>query len=173
MAVPALWLLRHNFPEVPKAESPRLRNTDCMGLLLAAIGFLALQLLLSRGHIDDWFGSMHIRTLAVVSAIAIVAFAVWESSPRNRFPLIDVSLFKSHHMMAAIFIGAFAGMILSGSLFVLPEYLRLVDSQTHSASQTGRLIAFYALTGAALGPGWPKLSPLWDHENLSRRDFAC
>jgi MFS transporter, DHA2 family, multidrug resistance protein len=49
----------------------------------------------------------------------------------------------------AIFIGFFAGMILSGSLFVLPEYLRLVDSQTHSASQTGQLIAFYAFSEAA------------------------
>lgn len=52
-------------------------------------------------------------------------------------------------MLAAIFIGIFAGMILSGSLFVLPEYLRLVDSQTHSASQTGQLIAFYAFSEAA------------------------
>jgi DHA2 family multidrug resistance protein len=148
MAIPAVWLLRHNFPDVPESQSPRLRNTDYMGLLLAAIGFLSLQLLLSRGHIDDWFGSMHIRMLAVVSATAIVAFALWQCSPRNRFPLFDVSLFRDRNVLAAIFVGIFAGMILSGSLFVLPEYLRLVDAQTHSASQTGQLIAFYAFIEA-------------------------
>jgi DHA2 family multidrug resistance protein len=43
-------------------------------------------------------------------------------------------------------------MILSGSLFVLPEFLRNVDAQTHSATQTGRLIAFYALVAAAVRP---------------------
>jgi MFS transporter, DHA2 family, multidrug resistance protein len=43
-------------------------------------------------------------------------------------------------------------MILSGSLFVLPEFLRNVDSQTHSATQTGRLIIFYALVAAAVRP---------------------
>ena len=32
------------------------------------------------------------------------------------------------------------------------EFLRLVDSHTHSAAQTGRLIAFSALAGAALRP---------------------
>jgi MFS transporter, DHA2 family, multidrug resistance protein len=158
MAVPALWLLRYNFPDLPEAGSPRLRKTDYMGLVLAAIGFLALQLLLSRGHIDDWFESMHIRMLAAIGATAIVAFALWESSPRNRFPLFDVSLFGNRHVLAAIFIGIFAGMILSGSLFVLPEYLRLVDSQTHSASQTGQLIAFYAFCeGAAIRPMMTKV----------------
>ena len=52
---------------------------------------------------------------------------------------MDMSLLTNRHVLAAVFIGIFAGMILSGSLFVLPEFLRLVDSQTHSAMQTGRL----------------------------------
>jgi DHA2 family multidrug resistance protein len=80
---------------------------------------------------------------------ATIAFALWESSPRNRFPLFDVSLLRDRNVLAAIFIGIFAGMILSGTLFVLPEYLRPVDSQTHSASQTGQLIDFYAFSEAA------------------------
>jgi DHA2 family multidrug resistance protein len=157
MVVPAVWLLRNNFPNFPDADSPRLRNTDYVGLLLAAIGFLALQFVLSRGNIDDWFGSIHIRLLAVISATAIISFAFWESSAHNRFPLFDVSLFGNRNVLAAVFIGIFAGMILSGSLFVLPEFLRLVDSETHSASQTGRLIAFYALSGAAIRPFMSKV----------------
>jgi MFS transporter, DHA2 family, multidrug resistance protein len=54
-------------------------------------------------------------------------------------------------------IGTFLGMILSGSLFVLPEFLRNVDSETHSATQTGRLIAFYALVAAAARPSITRL----------------
>ena len=152
LAFAAIRLLKNNFPELPKADSLRLRHTDYRGLILAAIGVLSLQVILSRGHIDDWFGSSHIRLLAVISLTALVAFACWERSPNNRFPLMDMSLLSNRYTLAAVFIGIFAGMILSGSLFVLPQFLRLVDTQTHSATQTGCLIAFYALAGAVLRP---------------------
>ena len=157
MAIAAVQLLKNNFPELPKAESPRLQQTDFRGLVLAAIGLLSLQVILSRGHIDGWFESPHIRLLSVISVTAIIAFAYWERSADNRFPLMDMSLLTNRNVLAAVFIGIFAGMILSGSLFVLPEFLRLVDSQTHSATQTGRLIAFYALADAALRPVMSKV----------------
>ncbi len=43
-------------------------------------------------------------------------------------------------------------MILSGSLFVLPEFLRNLSTHTHSATQTGQIICIYALTAAAIRP---------------------
>ena len=152
LAFAAIRLLKNNYPELPKADSSRLQHTDYPGLILAAIGVLSLQVILSRGHIDDWFGSSHIRLLAVISLTALVAFACWERSPNNHFPLMDMSLLSNRYTLAAVFIGTFAGMILSGSLFVLPQFLRLVDTQTHSATQTGCLIAFYALAYAVLRP---------------------
>jgi len=157
LAITAVQLLKNNFPELPKAQSLRFERPDFAGLILAAIGFLSLQVILSRGHIDGWFESPHIRLLSVISVTAIAAFAYWERSADNRFPLMDMSLLTNRHILAAVFIGIFAGMILSGSLFVLPEFLRLVDSQTHSATQTGRLIAFYALADAALRPVMSKV----------------
>lgn len=54
--------------------------------------------------------------------------------------------------MSAILIGLFTGMILSGSLFVLPEYLRNISAHTYSATQTGQIICVYALTAAAVRP---------------------
>jgi MFS transporter, DHA2 family, multidrug resistance protein len=159
LAFIAIPLLKKNFPELPKTESLRLRHADFPGLILMAIGILSLQIVVSRGHIDDWLESTHIRLLTVISVTAIAAFVYWERSPKNRVPLMDMSLLRNRNVLAAVFIGIFAGMILSGSLFVLPEFLRLVDSQSHSASQTGRLIAFYALTGAALRPMVSKIVP--------------
>jgi EmrB/QacA subfamily drug resistance transporter len=159
LAILAVRLLKSNFPELPRADSVRLRNADYPGLALAAIGFLSLQVVLSRGHIDDWLGSPHIRLLTAMSAVAFVAFVVWERSANNRYPLMDLSLFSNRYVLASVFIGIFAGMALSGSLFVLPEFLRLVDSQTHSATQTGRLIACYALAGAALRPLMSRITP--------------
>ena len=157
LAAGAIWLLRDSFPNLPQPTSPRLRHTDCWGLLLLAICILSLQLVLSRGHIDDWFGSSRIRALSLISATALIGFIGWQRSPRNLYPLLDTSLIKDRNVMAAASIGICTGVILSGSLYVLPEFLRLVDSQTHSATQTGCLIAFYALTAAAVRPLMSKI----------------
>jgi DHA2 family multidrug resistance protein len=157
LAAAAIWLLKDGFPNLPQPTSPRFRNTDCWGLLLLAICILSLQLILSRGHIDDWFGSAHIRALTLISASALIAFIFWQHSPRNLYPLLDTSLIRDRNVMAAGLIGICTGIILSGSLYVLPEFLRLVDSQTHSATQTGSLIAFYAIIAAAVRPIMSKL----------------
>jgi EmrB/QacA subfamily drug resistance transporter len=152
LAAGAIWLLKRHFPDLPRAQSSRLDHTDCWGLFLLAVGIVCLQVVLSRGHIDDWFGSARIRILTLMSACAFVAFIQWQFSSENRYPLFNMSLLKERNVVAAMLIGIFLGMILSGSLFVLPEFLRNVDSQTHSATQTGRLIAFYALVAAAVRP---------------------
>jgi MFS transporter, DHA2 family, multidrug resistance protein len=152
LAAGAVWLLRQNFPDLPKPQSSRLENTDCWGLFLLAVGVVCLQVILSRGHIDDWFGSPRIRILGLMSGCAFAAFIHWQFSDENRYPLFNMSLLKDRNVVAAMLIGIFLGMILSGSLFVLPEFLRNVDGQTHSATQTGRLIAFYALVAATVRP---------------------
>jgi MFS transporter, DHA2 family, multidrug resistance protein len=157
MAAGAVWLLRDAFPRLPQSTAPRLQHTDRWGLILLAITILSLQIILSRGHIDDWFGSTHIRALSLISTAALIGFVCWQRSSINLYPLLDTSLIKDRNVMAAVLIGICTGMILSGSLYVLPEFLRLVDSQTHSATQTGCLISFYALTAAAIRPSMAKL----------------
>jgi MFS transporter, DHA2 family, multidrug resistance protein len=152
MAAGAIWLLKRNFPELPPPRSVRLQHTDRWGLLLLATSIISLQIVLSRGHIDDWFGSPHIRILALISAVCLFTFVRWQLSSENLYPLFDMSLLKERSVLSAMLLGIFTGMILSGSLFVLPQFLRLVDSQTHSATQTGRLISFYALTAALVRP---------------------
>ncbi len=127
LAALALWLLRRNFPNLRQSESQRLQHTDKTGLFLLAVCILSLQTILSRGHIDDWFGSNRLRVLAVVSAASLIAFVHWQRSRDNRYPLLDMSLLKNRNVVAAVLIGILTGMILSGSLFVLPEFLRLVD----------------------------------------------
>jgi len=90
--------------------------------------------------------------LTWTSAGALMLFVVWQASPRNRTPLLRLDLLRDRHVTSSALIGVFTGMILSGSLFVLPEFLRNISAQTHSATQTGRLICVYALTAAAIRP---------------------
>jgi MFS transporter, DHA2 family, multidrug resistance protein len=152
MASGAVLLLWKAFPSVTPKIPNRLQHTDWLGLLLLAGWTICLQIILSRGTVDDWFGSPLIRYLAWVGAATFCGFVGWQLNPRNSYPLLDIKLLGNRNMLAAALIGICTGMILSGSLFVLPRFLRNIDSQTHSATQTGRIICIYALTAVCLRP---------------------
>jgi MFS transporter, DHA2 family, multidrug resistance protein len=151
-AAGALWLIARYFPNQPRPSSERLVATDWPGIVLLAIALIALQVILNRGEIDDWFGSPHLRTLGFLCAAALFLFIVWQMSAVNRTPLLWLALMRDRHVLSAALLGVFTGMILSGSLFVLPEFLRNVSSNTYSATQTGQIMCVYALTAAAIRP---------------------
>jgi len=149
-AVVAVAVLLKYFPDLPVQRSRG--PTDWTGIVLIAAALLSLQTILSRGHIDDWFGSPRIRLLAWLGGTALALFAIWQISPRNRSPLLRLELLLDRYVLSSALIGVFTGMILSGSLYMLPEFLRNVASQPLSATQTGRVMAVYALTAAAVRP---------------------
>ena len=148
----AVWLLLHYFPPMPVPVEQRVIGTDWPGIALLAISLIALQILLNRGHIDDWLGSPYIRTLTWISACAFVAFLWWQLSERNRVPLLRLDLLRDRRVMSAVLLGVLTGMILSGSLYVLPEYLRDMATPRLSAAQTGQVMCIYALGAAAIRP---------------------
>jgi MFS transporter, DHA2 family, multidrug resistance protein len=148
----ALWLIARYFPSAPQSREPRVIGADWPGITLLAISLISLQVILNRGHIDDWFDSPLIRALSWVSLCAFSAFLWWQLSARNRAPLLDLQLLRNRFVMAAVLIGIATGMILSGSLYVLPEYLRTVASPHLSATETGEVLCVYALTAAAIRP---------------------
>jgi DHA2 family multidrug resistance protein len=131
---------------------PSHRPTDWPGIVLIGVTLVSLQIILSRGQIDDWFGSPRIRMLVWLGGTSLILFAIWQTSPRNRSPLLRLELLLDRYVLSSALIGVFTGMILSGSLYMLPEFLRNVASQSLSATQTGRVMAVYALTAAAVRP---------------------
>jgi DHA2 family multidrug resistance protein len=143
-------LLLRYYPSVPQSSSPRLTKTDWPGIALIAVALISLQIVLNSGEIDDWFSSSFIRTLTWSSAASLAAFVWWQHSPRNQVPLLDLVLIRARPVVSSVLIGLFAGMILSGSLYVLPEFLRDISAHTYSATQTGQIICVYALTAAGV-----------------------
>jgi DHA2 family multidrug resistance protein len=148
----AIWLLARNFPDVPISKAPRNVRTDTVGIALLAIALVALQVVLSRGDIDDWFGSARIQALSWTACIAIFLFVAWQTSPRNSAPLLSLHLIRDRSVLAASSIGVFTGMIISASIYALPEFLRTVDPQPHSATRTGQIMCVYAVTAALIRP---------------------
>jgi EmrB/QacA subfamily drug resistance transporter len=116
---------------------------DLIGIVLLVVGAGALQTALSRGEIDDWFGSIFIRTFFAIGVAGNALFAIWQLSARNKAPLLDLRYMRERTVYAGGIVGFSLGLLLSGSLYVIPQYLRTVES--HSALQTGLLLSVGAV----------------------------
>jgi len=148
----AVRLLVRHYPRVPQPVDPRAVGMDTIGILLLGLALVSVQIVLSRGNIGDWFGSPQIRLLAWIGMIALILFVAWQLSPRNAAPLLHLRLVRDRNVLASMVLGLFAGVILSGSIYALPEFLRNVYPAPLSATQTGEIMCVYALTAAAIRP---------------------
>lgn len=151
-AAVAIRLLVRHFPDVPRPANARAVAVDRLGIMLLGIVLVSLQVVLSRGEIDDWFRSARIQLLTWIGLVALLLFVAWQLSPRNAAPLLQLSLVGNRNVQAAICLGLFAGIVVSGSIYAAPEYLRNVFPHQLSATQAGRIMCVYALTAAAIRP---------------------
>jgi DHA2 family multidrug resistance protein len=153
----AAWLF-HRFAAHHWRDDVETDPPDLAGIALLLLGISTLQTVLSRGEIDDWFGSSWILVLAVVTVAAHLAFAVWQFAPWNKHPLLHLRFLRNRGLFSAAVLGTVLGMLLAGSLYVIPQYLRRVES--HSALQTGSILALGGLSASvvlALNPVLIKL----------------
>jgi MFS transporter, DHA2 family, multidrug resistance protein len=111
----AVFLLRRFFPHVEPTQDQRFKSVDKLGIALLGVSLIALQIILSRGDIDDWFESARIQVLAWISGIALVSFVCWQLSARNAVPVLRLDLVQNRNALASIPLGIFAGIILSGA----------------------------------------------------------
>lgn len=121
---------------------------DVTGLALLVLGVVCIQTVLSRGEIDAWFESSGIVLLLLVGIAVNAIFAVWELHPRNQNPLFRLALIRTRAALAAAALGYPIGMLLAGSVYVLPQYLRTIE--VHSATQTGLLLSIGSLASVAV-----------------------
>lgn len=104
-------------------EKPK-GGIDWSGLVLMTVGLSALQYVLERGQREDWFDSGPIAILTVISVLALVGFVVWEL--RTKYPVVDLSVFRSSTFTAGNIIGIVSGVGLFGLNLVLPLFFQQV-----------------------------------------------
>ena len=112
---------------------------DGVGIALIALGSAALEIMLDRGQIDDWFGSSFICWLF---AIAVICFAVaiyWELKAND--PILDLHLLRyPNFAVASVFYFVF-GFGLFATTTMIPQILQ-------------SLYGYRAIdAGLVLGPG--------------------
>jgi len=90
-----------------KTETPKM---DYVGLATLVLGVGALQILLDLGNDEDWFNSQLIVMLAIVAAISLVVFVIWEMTDKD--PIVDLRLFRHRNFAAGT-----AAMVVAYSAF--------------------------------------------------------
>jgi len=114
-------------------------RVDGIGIALVGLGSAALEVLLDRGQIDDWFGSRFIITMFVIGISCLTAAVFWELHTPD--PIIDFRLLKVRNFALANLFYFVFGFGLFASTTMIPQLLQ-------------SLYGYRAIdAGLVLGPG--------------------
>lgn len=132
LALLLIWLY---VPDSGKSDQPR--PIDWLGFTLMAVGLGCLQLVLSLGDQDDWFGSHFIVSMTLIAILAL-SFFVWRSLDVAH-PIVNLRLLKDRSLaLGSLGIGVF-GLALYGVMIILPVYLQ--DHMGYEAVTSGLVMA--------------------------------
>ncbi len=131
-------------PESYTAERQSARvsgklRVDTTGIALVGIGSGALEVLLDRGQIDDWFGSSFITWMLAIAVLCLGTAIWWELNQPD--PIIDLRLLKTRNFAISCSLYFLFGFGLFGSTTMIPQLLQ-------------SLYGYRAIdAGLVLGPG--------------------
>ena len=106
----------------PSYLKRRSEVIDYIGIGLLAIGISTLQVALDKGQQEDWFSSPFIVGM-LIAAIASLAGFVWRELTTEH-PVVDLRVFKNSTYSLGLAITAVLGLVLYGSLVLLPVMLQ-------------------------------------------------
>ncbi len=108
-----------------KIERPRM---DYVGLFSLIVGVGALQVVLDKGNEADWFHSTSIVVLAIIAAIALVVFLIWELTAEE--PIVDLRLFRHRNFAAGTLVLVLSYASFFGMGLLLPLWMQRVLGYT-------------------------------------------
>ncbi|HXO01651.1 MAG TPA: DHA2 family efflux MFS transporter permease subunit [Stellaceae bacterium] len=91
------------------------------GMLSLAVG--AVQMMLDRGELKDWFGSTEIWIEAIVAALCFYLFVV-HTLTTTASSFLNRSMLKDSNFTAGIILMFFVGIILNGTMVLLPTMMQ-------------------------------------------------
>jgi MFS transporter, DHA2 family, multidrug resistance protein len=124
-------------------------HVDVWGAVLLIASLACLVLATSRGERDLWFESSWITVALIASVVLFIAFLWLDSRPQNTSPVFHLRrIWQQASLRSASVVIMVVGAFFGAGLYVVPQYLRLV--QDYSATQAGGFISMYTL-GLGLG----------------------
>ena len=147
-----IWLIARYETEI------RRDRIDGIGLALLVVTIGSFQLMLDLGREHDWFGSTGIVALAIMAAVGLGFFLIWELTDPH--PVVDLRVLRYPTLwvglvgMALGFGGMFAMIVL------LPLWLQSVMGYT--ASESGHAMALIGVFAVLMSPIAGKIMERFD-----------
>jgi len=114
------------FLKDPPGMRRRGGDVDWLGIVLLTVGVGSLQYVLEQGNSKDWFSSATILRLAILSGVSLVTLLVWELSPRNRHPVIDLHVLRNRELAVCLTLFVSLGFALYGGTFIFPLFTQTI-----------------------------------------------
>ncbi|SJZ38017.1 MFS transporter, DHA2 family, multidrug resistance protein [Enhydrobacter aerosaccus] len=107
---------------LPESRQTRSSGFDFFGFATLSLGVAALQLMLDRGQLLDWFSSTEIMIEAAASGLGFYLFIVHMFTTDH--PFVDPALFKDRNFLASNVFIFLVGIVLFATLALLPPMLQ-------------------------------------------------
>ena len=146
----AATLLAFYFVEKKEGEGTRKKEIkiDYTGILLLAAGIGCLQYVLERGESEDWLSSESIRICALVAAVGLITFIIYELNIKQ--PAVNLRLLGHRNLAFTTMFTFVAGFGLFTSVFIFPVLAQRVLGFT--AYETGNSLLLPTLAAVILMP---------------------
>lgn len=143
LGLACLPLIRFALPESRGGPA----RTDFAGILLSGLGVLAVVYGVVRGNSAGW-GSTEVLVSLLGGAVLLGWFVWWER--RSAAPLIPLRLFRNRSFAVATLVGAMFSLGVFGSVFILIQFLQLVQGASPLAA--GMMTTPWTLAPLVIAP---------------------
>jgi Na+/melibiose symporter-like transporter len=152
---------------VPTSKDPAVPKLDPFGALLSMIGLSVVLWAIIEGPERGWLDGTVVG--GFVSGVAVLAaFAVWEL--RSDHPMLDLSFFSRPRFTVASLSIAMTFFALTGTLFLLTQYLQFVLG--FDALAAGYRMAPIAIVMMVVAPQSPKLAERFGTKRMVAAGFS-
>ena len=134
-----VWFNLH----IDKPDFSLFKKIDFVGLLFLALFLGPLEYVLEEGPGEDWFASLPIIWLTLLSIGSGIAF-FWRALTVD-FPIVDLKVFKDHNFALGTIFGFILGIALYGLVYLMPMFFGTV--RLFNSLQIGEIMF---VTGATM-----------------------
>lgn len=148
VGVAAILMTQAFVEDPPYIRAARPGKIDAIGFGLMAVSIATLQIILDKGQQEGWFDAPWIRWFAVISAVTMAAFLLWEL--RVKEPVVNLRVLRNRNFAVGTFLITLMGIALYGMLTLQPLFLQTLMGYT--ALQSGLTVSPRGLGALVMMP---------------------
>jgi DHA2 family multidrug resistance protein len=107
---------------VPETRPDRSRKLDWFGFAMLSLAIGALQMMLDRGELKDWFSSSEVVVEGLITLAASYFFFAHSATAAQ--PFLSPAMFRNRNLVTGLCLIFVVGILLLATLALLPPFLQ-------------------------------------------------